>query len=74
MRVRGLTTWNTIGFMTCFVPTQSLRQRVRSYWQKLGEGGTITEPLATAPWGASFGMFTDRFGVNWLVNIAADAA
>jgi PhnB protein len=48
--------------------------QLRGYWQKLGEGGTITEPLATAPWGASFGMLTDRFGVNWLVNIAADAA
>lgn len=48
--------------------------QLREYWQKLGEGATITEPLATAPWGASFGMLTDRFGVNWLVNIAADAA
>lgn len=47
---------------------------LRGYWQKLGEGGTIVEPLATAPWGASFGMLTDRFGINWLVNISADAA
>ena len=48
--------------------------QLRSYWQKLGEGATIGEPLATAPWGASFGMLTDRFGVNWMVNISADAA
>lgn len=48
--------------------------QLRGYWQKLGEGGTITEALATAPWGASFGMLTDPFGVNWLVNISADAA
>ncbi|WP_309709523.1 VOC family protein [Pseudolysinimonas sp.] len=48
--------------------------QLRGYWQKLGDGATITEPLATAPWGASFGMLTDRFGVNWLVNISADAA
>lgn len=47
---------------------------LRDYWQKLGEGATIVEPLATAPWGASFGMLTDRFGVNWMVNISADAA
>src|SRR5215207_10857495 len=46
--------------------------QLRDYWQKLSEGGTITEPLATAPWGDSFGMLTDRFGVSWLVNIAAD--
>ena len=36
----------------------------------LSEGGTIGEPLAKAPWGDSFGSFTDRFGVDWLVNIA----
>jgi PhnB protein len=48
--------------------------QLRGYWQKLGEGASITEPLATAPWGASFGMLTDRFGINWLVNISADAA
>lgn len=47
---------------------------LRGYWQKLGEGATIVEPLATAPWGASFGMLTDRFGIAWLVNISADAA
>jgi PhnB protein len=48
--------------------------QLRGYWHQLGEGGTITEPLATAPWGASFGMLTDRFGIDWLVNISADAA
>jgi PhnB protein len=48
--------------------------QLRGYWQKLGEGATVVEPLATAPWGASFGMLVDRFGVNWMVNISADAA
>jgi PhnB protein len=40
------------------------------YWEKLVEGGTVIEPLAKAPWGDSFGMAVDRFGVQWLVNIA----
>lgn len=26
--------------------------------------------LATSPWGDRFGMFTDTFGVSWLVNIS----
>ena len=43
-------------------------------WDKLSEGGTIVEPLAKAPWGDSFGMFTDRFGVAWMVNISATPA
>lgn len=40
------------------------------YWEKLSDGGTVLEPLVQAPWGDSFGMCTDRFGVKWLVNIA----
>ena len=39
------------------------------YWEKLTNGGTVVEPLSKAPWGDSFGMVVDRFGVNWLVNI-----
>ncbi len=44
---------------------------LRGYWDGLTEGATIGEPLAKAPWGDSFGMLRDRFGVNWLVNITA---
>jgi PhnB protein len=43
---------------------------LRGYWDKLAEGGSVTMPLEQAPWGDSFGMCTDRFGVNWMVNIA----
>ncbi len=43
---------------------------LRGYWNKLAEGGSVTMPLEQAPWGDSFGMLTDRFGVNWMVNIA----
>jgi PhnB protein len=42
-----------------------------AYFQKLSAGGTATMPLAKAPWGDSFGMCTDQFGVSWLVNISA---
>lgn len=43
---------------------------LRGYWDTLSEGATIAEPLVTAPWGATFGMLTDRFGIEWMVNIA----
>lgn len=42
---------------------------LRGYWGKLVDSGTITVPLEKAPWGDTFGMCTDRFGVNWMVNI-----
>lgn len=43
------------------------------YWNALAEGATIIEPLTKAPWGDTFGMLTDRFGVTWLVNISGAA-
>lgn len=47
---------------------------LRGYWDKLAVGATISMPLEKAPWGAVFGMCTDKFGVSWLVNIAAPAS
>lgn len=43
---------------------------LRGYWDSLADGGTITMPLDKAPWGDSFGMVVDKFGVSWLVNIS----
>lgn len=34
----------------------------------LGEGGTVTMPLADQFWGDYYGSLTDRFGINWMVN------
>jgi PhnB protein len=43
---------------------------LRGYWAKLSDGGTITMPLNAAPWGDTFGMCVDKFGVSWWVNIS----
>jgi PhnB protein len=43
---------------------------LRAWWAGLSDGATIHEPLAQAPWGDSFGMLRDKYGVDWLVNIA----
>lgn len=34
----------------------------------LSNGGKITMPLEKTFWGALFGMFTDKFGIHWMVN------
>ncbi len=47
---------------------------LRGYFEKLSGGGTVTMPLQKAIWGDSFGMCTDKFGVQWLVNIAGQKA
>lgn len=45
---------------------------LRGYWERLSDGATISAELMRAPWGDTFGMLTDRFGTNWMVNIAGD--
>jgi PhnB protein len=43
---------------------------LRGYWDKLMEGAVIGMPLEKAPWGDTFGMLTDKFGIAWMVNIS----
>lgn len=49
-------------------------EELTRYFNMLSAGGMIIEPLAKAPWGDSFGMFADKFGINWMVNIAGKPA
>jgi PhnB protein len=37
-------------------------------FNSLSAGGTVTVPMAKAPWGDYFGMFTDKFGIKWMIN------
>jgi uncharacterized glyoxalase superfamily protein PhnB len=41
---------------------------------ELAVGGTVTMPLAKQVWGDEFGMCTDQFGTDWLVNISQPPA
>ena len=34
----------------------------------LSAGGSIEMPIADSPFGAYFGMFRDKFGIEWMVN------
>lgn len=37
-------------------------------FNRLSAGGTVTVPMSEAPWGDYFGMFTDKFGIKWMIN------
>lgn len=41
------------------------------YWDGLADGGTVTMPFETPPWGGRFGMLTDRFGIAWMLSVNA---
>lgn len=48
----------------------SSREEAGRIFAGLSEGGEVGMPLADQPWGY-YGSFTDRFGVGWMVNVAA---
>lgn len=41
----------------------------RRVFDALSEGGTVGMPLSNAFWGGTFGMVTDRYGIEWMVTI-----
>lgn len=44
------------------------REEADKLFNGLSADGTITMPMTNTFWGAYFGMFTDKFGVSWMVN------
>jgi PhnB protein len=46
-------------------------EELTGYYNKLVDGGKVEQPLTKAPWGDTFGMCSDKFGIFWMVNITA---
>jgi PhnB protein len=44
------------------------REETENLFNGLSSEGKITMPLQDTFWGAYFGMFTDKFGINWMIN------
>ncbi len=49
-------------------------EQLRGYWDKLSDGAQVDTPLEMQMWGDEYGQLTDRFGIQWMVNIAGAAA
>lgn len=43
-------------------------EEARKLFDGLSAGGRVDMPLEKMFWGALFGFFTDKFGVQWMVN------
>jgi PhnB protein len=43
-------------------------EETEKLFNALSAGGKVTVPLDKMFWGAYFGMFTDKFGIQWMVN------
>jgi PhnB protein len=46
-------------------------QRLTQIFNKLSEEGKIVIPLERQMWGDLFGVVSDRFGIDWMVNIGS---
>ncbi|MFI7433744.1 VOC family protein [Micromonospora haikouensis] len=46
---------------------------VGALWDRLADGAQVVEKYGPSPWTPGFGMLTDRFGVTWILDVAAHA-
>ena len=44
------------------------KEETKRLFEALSEGGTVTMPLSDMFWGAYFGTFIDKYGINWMFN------
>ena len=44
------------------------REEADKFFSGLSAGGNIEVPIDDSPWGSYFGMFRDKFGIEWMVD------
>ena len=44
------------------------REEADKVFNGLSAGGQIEMPIADSPWGSYFGMFRDKYGIEWMVD------
>jgi PhnB protein len=44
------------------------REEADKLFNGLSVGGTIEMPISDSPWGSYFGMFRDKYGIEWMVD------
>ena len=44
------------------------REEADKLFHGLSAGGKVEVPIADSPWGSYFGLFKDKFGIQWMVD------
>ena len=44
------------------------KEEADTLFNGLSEGGKIEMPIGDSPWGSYFGMFRDKYGIEWMVD------
>ena len=47
------------------------REEADTLFSGLSRGGTIEAPIGDSPWGSYFGMFRDKYGIEWMVDFTS---
>jgi PhnB protein len=47
------------------------REEADNLYNGLSVGGTIEMPISDSPWGSYFGMFRDKYGIEWMIDFDA---
>lgn len=64
MPEQGLTSGNQVSLSLDFTDPDEQK----TVYTKFLENGIETMPLQDTFWGATFGMITDKYGINWMFN------
>ena len=48
--------------------TADSKEEADKLFNGLSAGGNVVMPMSDAFWGSYFGMFADKFGINWMVS------
>ena len=51
----------------------SSKEEADTLFHGLSAGGNIEMPMEESPWGTYFGMFRDKYGIEWMVDYDAQA-
>ena len=44
------------------------REEAEKLFNGLSEGGNVEMPMEDSPWGSYFGMFRDKYGIEWMID------
>lgn len=70
----GTDTLTSMGHTTTFGTTPSIyldtnsEEEANKYFSNLSEGGNVTMKLEKTFWGAYFGSFRDKYGIEWMIS------
>lgn len=48
------------------------REEAERLFYGLSQGGQVEMPISDSPWGSYFGMFRDKYGIEWMVDYDAN--